>query len=121
MERKNSIILSGDKADVSVSVFLFKDGGAYVAYCPSLDISGYDTTEESAMEDFRYMLCEWLKEQLSNGTLQQDLAGHGWKVGGDVATEPSFADLMRRNRSTGRILSMPEYRKTNVRTGIFCR
>ena len=106
---------------MSVSVCRFKDGEAYVAYCPSLDISGYDTTEESAMEDFRYMLHEWLKEQLGNGTLRKDLVGHGWKVVRNVATEPSFADLIRRNRYTGRILSMPEYRKTNVSTGIFSR
>ena len=65
---------------MAVSVSLFKDGEAYVADCPSLDISGYDTTEESAMEAFRYMLHDRLNEQLGNGTLRKDLVGHGWKV-----------------------------------------
>lgn len=120
MEKKNSITLSGKEISVSVSVFLFKEGDTYIAYCPSLDLSGYDTTEDRAREDFEYMLREWLKEQLSNGTLQRDLARHGWKVGGDTATEPSVTDLLHRNRSAGKIFSMPEFRKTNIHTDIFC-
>lgn len=120
MEKRNSITLSGKEISVSVSVFLFKEGDTYIAYCPSLDLSGYDATEDSAREDFEYMLREWLKEQLANGTLQRDLARHGWKVGGDTATEPSVEDLLRRNRSAGKIFSMPEFRKTNIHTGIFC-
>lgn len=120
MDKKNSITISPRQASISVSVFLFKEGDTYIAYCPSLDLSGYDTTEDLAKADFKYMLQEWLKEQVANGTLQSDLQRHGWKVGDDTATEPSIADLLRRNRSAGKIFSMPEYRKTNVHTGILC-
>lgn len=120
MEKKNTITLTGKEINVSVSVSLFKEGDTYIAYCPSLDLSGYDTTEDSARADFEYMLREWLKDQIANGTLQRDLARHGWKVGEDTATEPSVADLLRRNRSAGKIFSMPEFRKTNIHTGIFC-
>lgn len=120
MKKKNTIALKGKEISVSVSVFLFKEGETYIAYCPSLDLSGYDCTEDKAKADFEFMLQEWLKEQMSNGTLQQDLACHGWEVGPYSATEPSVADLLRHNQSAERILSLPEFRKTNVQTGIFC-
>ena len=37
--------------EVSVSVYVFKEHDVYVAYCPSLDLSGYDRTEEDARRD----------------------------------------------------------------------
>lgn len=120
MEKKNTITLTGKDISVSVSVYLFKEGDTYIAYCPSLDISGYDTTEDSAKKDFEYMLREWIKEQLSNGTLQRDLQQHGWKIGQKTATEPSVSDMLRRNRAAEKILSMPEFRKMNIHTGVFC-
>lgn len=79
MEKKNTIALKGKEISVSVSVFLFKEGETYIAYCPSLDLRGYDCTEDKAKADFEFMLQEWLKEQMSNGTLQQDLACHDWE------------------------------------------
>lgn len=75
----NSIILRKGSVGISVSVYLFKDGNAYVAYCPSLDLTGYDTTEEAAKTDFEYMLHDWLEEQVAEGTLHEDLTRHGWQ------------------------------------------
>lgn len=120
MGTKNSITLKGSEINISVSIFLFKEGEAYIAYCPSLDLSGYDSTEDAAKADFVYMLREWLKEQMANGTLYTDLERHGWKIRSDTATEPSFIDVVKRNRPASKILSMPEYRKTNVHTEIPC-
>lgn len=121
MEKRNSITLTEKDIAVSVSVFLFKEGDTYIAYCPSLDLSGYNTSEDSAKDDFEYMLREWLKEQVANGTLQHDLASHGWNVEQNIATEPSMVDLLHYNQSAGKVLALPEYRKTNVHAEIFCR
>ena len=44
METQNYIALAGKEISISVSVFLFKEENAYIAYCPSLDLSGYDAT-----------------------------------------------------------------------------
>ena len=117
MDSVNSIVLKGNEVRVSVSVFLFKEGGAYIAYCPSLDLSGYDLTEDTARADFEYMLRSWLREQVENGTLRRDLALHGWKMESDVATEPSFGDILRSNQSAGRIFALPEFIvRNNLRT-----
>lgn len=67
----NSISVKDKEIKISVSVFLFKEGNAYIAYCPSLDLSGDDMTEESAKADFEYMLRDWVREQTANGTLHQ--------------------------------------------------
>lgn len=120
METQNYIALAGKEISISVSVFLFKEENAYIAYCPSLDLSGYDATEDSAKQDFEYVLREWLREQMDNGTLYRDLAKHGWKVGQEKAIEPSVADMIRGNKSAGKIFSLPEFKKTNIHTGILC-
>ena len=46
----DSIIFSKTKGtlEISVSVYVFKENDVFIAYCPSLDISGYNTTEEEA-------------------------------------------------------------------------
>lgn len=81
----NSININGGGVDIKVSVFLFKEGEVHIAYCPSLDISGYDATEELARRDFEWMLSDWLREQVAAGTLADDLAAHGWRVSGGGA------------------------------------
>ena len=117
---ENKITIVSKEASISVSVFLFREGDAFIAYCPSLDLSGYDVTEDNAKRDFEFVLKAWLKEQLENGTLKRDLERHGWKVEDGKADEPSVTDWIRRNSSAGRIFTMPEFRKTNIRTGVFC-
>ena len=83
----NSVVLNGNNVKISVSVFLFKEGEVYIAYCPSLDLSGSDVMEDNAKVDFEYMLKDWLKTQSVNKTLVKDLIEHGWKIdehGGDL-------------------------------------
>lgn len=79
MNTKNTIRINDDSVDLSVSVFLFREDETYIAYCPSLDISGYDKTEEGAKADLEYMLKSWAKEQLTNGTIREDLEVNNWK------------------------------------------
>ena len=59
----DSIVFSKTKGtlEVSVSVYVFKENDVYVAYCPSLDLSGYDRTEEDARRDFEFHMQEYFK------------------------------------------------------------
>lgn len=77
---QNEITFHKGGVGISVSVYLFRDGGAFVAYCPSLDLTGYDLTEDAARRDFEFVLNDWLREQTANGTLRRDLEAHGWKT-----------------------------------------
>ena len=116
----NNIRIHKDGIDISVSVVLFKENGVYIAYCPSLDIAGYDTTEVAAKEDFTFMLKDWVKEQTLNKTLEKDLAMHGWKMEGDESKEPNIAEIIKLNSNAVSVFGRPEYRKTNVRARVVC-
>lgn len=120
MEKGNFISISDSGAKLSVSVIVFKENDDYIAYCPSLDLSGYDRTEEAAKRDFEYVLHQWLTEQLENNTLHDDLRQHGWKLKGSTAKEPSLIDILRGNKSADKVFSMSEYSKLNVSTEISC-
>lgn len=109
----NYICFKRGGIEISVSLFVFKEGDTYIAYCPSLDLSGYDLTEESARSDFDYMLADYLNEQLRNGTLRNDLALHGWKLGKLKGNEPELSDMLGMNEQL-RKLVMKSYKKTNV-------
>ena len=90
MEKGNYISISDSGAKLSVSVIVFKENDVYIAYCPSLDLSGYDHTEEAAKRDFEYVLHQWLTEQMESNTLHDDLRQHGWKMSGTQC--PSHTD-----------------------------
>ena len=62
-----------------LSLFMFKEGDVFHAYCPELDLVGYDYTEEDAKKSFEYVLKDYLDYTIQNGTLEQDLINHGWK------------------------------------------
>lgn len=81
---------------MNVSVFVYKDleypnGDMYIAYCPELDLVGYDTTEGKAKKDFRVVLSEYLEYALQNGTLEADLISHGWRKKKDGSISGPFS------------------------------
>lgn len=115
---KNYIKVSKDGVNISVGVYVFKEGDTFIAYCPSLDLSGYDTTEKKAREDFEFMLTDWLSTQLKNNTLDKDLREHGWKIENKVAEEPNVIDLITKRADFKDIVEMSEYTKTNLRANI---
>ena len=95
--------------EVSVSVYVFKENDVFVAYCPSLDLSGYDYTEESARADFEYALQEYVKFQIQNDTLDKDLTRHGWEVKQRKAKGPEIGTLLRRTQLRN-VFKKPEYK-----------
>ena len=113
MTRLNYIRFCDGHVEISVSLFVFKEKDNYIAYCPSLDLSGYDVSEEKALSDFDSMLAEYLSWQLSNGTLRTDLTAHGWKIGKAKGNEPALSDMLGMNEQL-RSLVTQSYKKTNV-------
>ena len=101
----DSIIFSKTKGtlEISVSVYVFKEDDVFIAYCPSLDISGYNTTEEEARHDFEYALNEYVKFQMEHDTLNKDLERHGKAKGPEIDT------LLRRTQLRN-VFKKPEYR-----------
>ena len=74
----NSIKVSNKGIEINVSVFVYKDldypnGDMYIAYCPELDLVGYDTTNRKARKSFEFVLKDYLDDTIENGTLEEDL------------------------------------------------
>lgn len=107
----DSIVFSKAKGtmELSLSVYLFKENDVFVAYCPSLDLSGYDLTEEDARRDFDYHLQEYVKFQIEHETLDKDLTRHGWQVMQRKAKGPEIGTLLRRTQLRD-VFKKPEYR-----------
>lgn len=112
MVKKNSIVFYENGVNITVSLFVFKENDTYIAYCPSLDLSGYDYTADGACSDFEYILTDYLNHQLENGTLRADLVSHGWKLGNAKASEPELSDMLVSNGQLRKLVALP-YSKTN--------
>ena len=62
----------------TLSGFVFKEGGAWVAYCQSLDLSSCGPTEEKALAAVTKAIKLWVESCLRRGTLEQALGELGW-------------------------------------------
>ena len=101
--------------DIDVSVYLFKEDNNVIAYCPSLDLSGYGSTQKEAKNSFGIVLKEYFDYCMQNGTLTEDLQNHGWIVKGNITNEPKVNTLLQRNSTFKSILQMPKYSKFSKR------
>lgn len=79
MEPTDKITNDGQKIRVTLDVYVFMEDNTYIAYAPSLDLSGYGKSEEDAIKSFSIVIEEYFSYGLSNNTLIKDLRAHGWK------------------------------------------
>ncbi|MBQ6050227.1 MAG: hypothetical protein IJL35_06495 [Bacteroidaceae bacterium] len=100
----NSIKVSNKGIEINVSVFVYKDldypnGDMYIAYCPELDLVGYDTTNRKARKSFEFVLKDYLDDTIENGTLEEDLLEHGWKKfkNGKIV-EPTYSEMLKKTQ-----------------------
>ena len=66
---------------LNISVYLFKEESTVIAYCPSLDLSGYGLTNKEANSSFGIVLQEYLDYGIQHGTLYKDLRDRGFCLG----------------------------------------
>jgi hypothetical protein len=71
---------------IVLKVFLVRDGDYFVAYCPALELSSYDTTENGAKKSFDEALRIFVEDTERKGTLEKVLLGLGWTL----KQKPSF-------------------------------
>lgn len=77
----------------SLSVFVFKENEAFIAYCPSLDLSSSGETYNDALGNFYEALQLYIECSQEFGTLHDDLVKHGWTVSSSEVKPPSFLQL----------------------------
>ena len=64
--------------NVSIPVSFFKEGNAYIAYCPVLDLSTSASTFEKVKKRFEQVVDVFFEELVDMGTLDDVLANLGW-------------------------------------------
>lgn len=67
------------KIKFSIPFSIFREGKQFVAHTPSLDLSTSGKSFEEAEKRFREVVLIFFDEIIKRGTLDEVLAGLGWK------------------------------------------
>lgn len=114
-----AIQINNNKIKGRLSVFVYKDSqhpdkDVWIAYCPELDLAGYDHGKENAMKSLEVVLSDYFEYGINNGTLEEDLIAHGWhKHKNGKIVNPSNFELMKKGKLNN-ILPLQEYSKYSV-------
>jgi hypothetical protein len=99
---------------VKLPVYLFQEDNVFIAYCPSLDLSGSGNSMEESKKSFEESLNIYLNYCITKNTLIKDLRNHGWNVRGHKQHKikaPGFDELLSNNEELKDILENKEYQK----------
>jgi predicted RNase H-like HicB family nuclease len=76
-------------------VHTFREGKAFVAYVPELDLSSCGATEEEARKNIRDAILGFLETSAEMGTLTDILEEAGYERDGETWRAPEFVSLDR--------------------------
>jgi predicted RNase H-like HicB family nuclease len=74
---------------------IFKEGGAFVAYVPALDVSSCGDTEEEARRNIRDAVRGFLEASAGLGSLEEILREAGYEPEGDGWRPPELVAVDR--------------------------
>ncbi|MEI7740913.1 MAG: type II toxin-antitoxin system HicB family antitoxin [bacterium] len=77
---------------VKLPVTIFKEGNAYVAYSPALDLSTCGNSEEDAKRMWHEIVDIFFEEHIRMGTLEQVLKDLGWKKVKKIMVPPEVVN-----------------------------
>jgi hypothetical protein len=120
---KGRLSLSDNRGEINfnLSLIIFEEDGAVIAYCPPLDLAGYGNNEEEAKKSFEFVVSEYFNYTTKKGTLITDLKGLGWNIKKNLrkqATPPEDSYLLKKNNNFKRIFETHDYRKTSTQVQI---
>lgn len=81
--------------DFSFDVHIFKEGNAYVAYVPALDLSTCGATDDEARRNIRDAVRGFLAASANMGTLDEILQEAGYEREGETWRAPEFVSVDR--------------------------
>jgi predicted RNase H-like HicB family nuclease len=77
----------------SFTAHIFKEGDAYVAYVPALDVSSCGTTSDEARHNIRDAVRGFLAASAAHGTLDEILEEAGYERKGEEWRPPEFISV----------------------------
>ncbi len=87
--------------DIAYTVHTFREGGAYIAYAPELDVSSCGATIEEAQRNIRDAVQGFIEASTAMGTLDQVLEESGYTRHPDGWEAPEFVSLERHKVRVG--------------------
>jgi len=81
--------------DISFTVHMFKEGEAFIAYVPELDLSSCGATDEEARKNIREAVRGFLETSADMGTLEEILEEAGYERHDEKWRAPEFISLDR--------------------------
>jgi len=81
--------------DFSFDVHIFKEGDAFVAYVPALDLSSCGASDDEARRNIRDAVRGFLATSAEMGTLDEILQEAGYEREGDAWRAPDFVSVDR--------------------------
>ncbi len=81
--------------DFAFTVHIFKEGDAFVAYVPALDVSSCGATDEEARQNIRDAVRGFLETSADMGTLDEILQEAGYELEGEQWRDPEFVSVDR--------------------------
>ena len=91
--------------DFSFDAHIFKEGDAYVAHAPALDVSSCGATDEEARSNILDAVRGFLAASADLGTLDEILREAGYRREGDEWLAPEFVSIDRLTVSLIEILN----------------
>jgi len=95
-----------------LGMYLFREDGRYIVYCPALDMSACGETETEAKSSFAETLRMSLSYMLDKNTLKKDLNEHGWEIKSlkeRTIKAPSFERMYANNECLREIINSEDY------------
>lgn len=120
MENRNARVrgivrMQGKSIKLNLSVILFEDNGAKIAYCPALDVYGYGRYEQEARESFELCLAEFLDYTIKKKTLFKELESLGWTIKKQKKfTAPAFSSLLEKNKTLKKVMDTKDFKKISA-------
>ena len=112
--KMGSIEISKSEVKMDISVFLYKDGDIFNAYCPELDLVGCDYTLDGARASFDVVLSDYIEHTVKHGTLEQDLLSHGRRKTREGKVAKPLTSTMMRSQQMKNVFSKREFSKYSV-------
>lgn len=108
-------VTAGDSiVQAKLEMYMFQEDGAYIVYCPALDLSAYGDNEDDAKRAFEKTFEMHFAYCINKKTLYDDLKQHGWTIRSKKQRKikaPSFDKMLQTNDAFRDIARNKDYTK----------
>jgi predicted RNase H-like HicB family nuclease len=96
---------------INLQLYIFRENGVHIIYCPALDLSAAGKTEAEVKTEFAEVLRLHIEYCVNRNTFVDDLLKHGWVLTKTKAIAPGVERMLNENNMLKDIILNKDYRK----------